>query len=155
MHALPLRLHEPPMEPASTRGTGSRVSTVYLRHFPKGPNCEVCLMTKITRASCRRRADAVMPRAENSCDLIAADHKVQSEESESRNNHRYAVVAQDLATEWSKSNPCKTKTRFLEPTRNRKVFYTDNSLDFGKPYEDLSWNHCASTPHRSGNKWDC
>ena len=30
-----------------------------------------------------------------------------------------------------------------------KVIYTDNSLEFGKACEDLSWNHCASTPHRS------
>ena len=26
--------------------------------------------------------------------------------------------------------------------------YTYNSLDFGKSCEDLSWNHCTSTPHR-------
>ena len=73
-------------------------------HFPKGPNCEMCLKTKITIASCRRRADAVMPRVENLGDLITADHKVLGEESESRNNHRYAVVVQDLATQWY---PCK------------------------------------------------
>ena len=33
--------------------------------------------------------------------------------------------------------------------RNPKVIYTDNSLEFGKACEDLSWNHCTSTPHRS------
>ena len=49
-----------------------------------------------------------MPRAEFFGDLITADHKVLSEESESRNNHRYAVVVQDLATEWLQSYPCKT-----------------------------------------------
>ena len=38
---------------------------------------------------------------------------------------------------------------FLEPDWNRKVIYTDNSLEFGKACEDLSWNHCTSTPHRS------
>ena len=27
--------------------------------------------------------------------------------------------------------------------------YTDNSLEFGKDCEDLSWSHCTSTPHRS------
>ena len=27
--------------------------------------------------------------------------------------------------------------------------YTDNSLEFGKSFEELSWNHCTSTPHRS------
>ena len=26
---------------------------------------------------------------------------------------------------------------------------SDNSLEFGKSCEDLSWNHCTSTPHRS------
>ena len=38
---------------------------------------------------------------------------------------------------------------FLEPDRNPKVIYTENSLEFGKACEDLSWNHCTSTPHRS------
>ena len=38
---------------------------------------------------------------------------------------------------------------FLEPDRKLKVIYTDNSLEFGKACEDLSWNHCTSTPHRS------
>ena len=58
----------------------------------------------------------------------------------------------------NQSYPCKTKTsqetqrslqKFLEPNRNPKVIYTDNSLEFGKACEDLSWNHCTSTPHRS------
>ena len=89
--------------------------------------------------------------------LITADHKVLSEGCESRNNHRYAVVVQDLATQWIQSFPCKTKTsqkterslqKFLEPNRKPEVIYTDNSLEFGKACEDLSWNHCTSTPHR-------
>ena len=67
-------------------------------------------------------------------------------------------MVQDLATQWIQSYPCKTKTsqeterslqKFLEPNRRPKVIYTDNSLEFGKACEDLSWNHCASTPHRS------
>ena len=100
----------------------------------------------------------VVPRAENFGDLITADHKVLSDNCESRNNHRYAVVVQDLATQWIQSYPCKTKTsqeterslqKFLEPTRKPKVIYTNNSLEFGKACEDLSWNHCTSTPHRS------
>ena len=101
--------HEPPMEPRAyvERGSGRHsVST----HFPKDPNCEICLKTKITRSSCRGRANAVLPRAENSDDLITADHKVPIEESESRNNHRYAIVVQDLATQWIQSYPCQTKT---------------------------------------------
>ena len=34
-------------------------------HFPKDPNCDICLKTKITRASCRRRAGTVVPKAKN------------------------------------------------------------------------------------------
>ena len=30
-----------------------------------------------------------------------------------------------------------------------KVMYTDNSFEFGKSCERLSWNHRTSTPHRS------
>ena len=41
--------------------------------------------------------------------LKNADHKVFSEGCESRNNHRYALVAQDLATQWIQSYPCKAK----------------------------------------------
>ena len=43
----------------------------------------------------------------------------------------------------------KSLQKFLEPDRKPKVIYTDNSLEFGKACEDLSWNHCTSTPHRS------
>ena len=102
------------------------------------------------------------PRAEDAlaepCFVITADHKVLSEGCESRNNHRYAVVVQDLATLWIQSYPWKTKTsqetqmslqKFLEPDWKPKVIYTDNSLEFGKACEELSWNHCTSTPHRS------
>ena len=39
--------------------------------------------------------------------------------------------------------------KFLEPERTPKVINTGNSLEFGKSCEDLSWNHCTSTPHRS------
>ena len=43
----------------------------------------------------------------------------------------------------------KSLPKVLEPNRELKVIYTDNSLEFGKACEDLSWNHCTSTPHRS------
>ena len=117
-----------------------------------------CEFGKSCRAPCRRRNGGAVPRAENFGDLIRADHKVLSDKCESRNNHRYAVVVQDLATQWIQAYPCKTKTsqetqrslqKFLEPDRKPKVIYTDNSLEFGKACEDLSWNHCTSTPHRS------
>ena len=97
-------------------------------------------------------------RQKNVGDLRTAGHKVINEEGESRNNHRYAVVVQDLATQWNQSYPCKTQTsqeterslpQFLEPSEKPKVIYSDNSLEFGKSCEDLSWNHCTSTPHCS------
>ena len=94
----------------------------------------------MTRTPCRRRIGGVVPRAEKFGDMITADHKVPSEGCESRNNHRYAVVVPDLATQSILSYPCKTKTcqeterslqKFLEPNRKPKVIYTDNSLEFG------------------------
>ena len=145
------------MESRAKVEPGSGKHCVYT-HFPKDPNCDICLKTKITRGSCRRRAGTVVPRAEHFGDLTTANHKVLSEGCELRNNHRYAVVVQDLATQWIQSYPCKTKTsqetkrslqKFLEPERKLKVIYTDNSLEFGKACEDLSWNHCTSTPLRS------
>ena len=76
----------------------SRKHSIYT-HFPKDRNCEVCLRTKMTTAPCRRRTGGAVPRAQNFGDLITADHKVLSEGCESRNNHRYAIVVQDLATQ--------------------------------------------------------
>ena len=113
---------------------------------------------KLQDAPCRRRIGGAVPRAENVGDLITADHKVLSEGCESRNNHRYAIVVQDLVTQWIQSYPCKTKTsqetqrslqKFLEPNSKPEVMYTDNSLEFDEACEDLSWNKCTSTPHRS------
>ena len=149
--------HEASLEPTTKRREDLGKHNVHT-HFPKDRNCEICKRTKITRAPCRRRNGEAVPRAVNFGDLITADHKVLSDNCESRNNHRYAVVVQDLATQWIQAYPCKNKTsqetqrslqKFLEPERKPKVIYTDNSLEFGKACEDLSWNHCTSTPHRS------
>ena len=74
---------------------GSGKHSIYT-HFPKDPNCDICLKTKITRASCRKRTGTVAATAEHFGDLIIADHKVLSEESESRNNHRFAVVVDTI-----------------------------------------------------------
>ena len=107
-------------------------------HFPRDRDCEICQRTKITRAPCRRRIGGAVPCAENFGDLITAVHK--------------------FLTQWIQSYPCKTKTsqetqrslqKFLEPNRKPEVIYTDDSLEFGKACEDLSWNHCTSTPYRS------
>ena len=130
----------------------------FYTHFPKYRNCKVCVRTKMTRAPCRRRTGDAVPRATKFGDLIQADHKVRNEGGESRNNHRYAVVVQDQATQWIQSYPRRNQTsqeterslrKFLEPSEKPKVIYTDNSLEFGKSCEYLSWIHRTSTPHRS------
>ena len=65
-----------------------------------------------------------------------------------------------VRAERNQSCPCGTKTsqetetslrKFLEPSAKPKVieFNTDSSLESGKSCEDLSWNRCTSTPHRS------
>ena len=68
----PSSSHELPMEP--------RVKVVSGKHsiytlFPKNQNCDICLRTKITSSSCRRRTGTVVPRAEHIGDLMTADHK--------------------------------------------------------------------------------
>ena len=49
------------------------------------------------------------PREEKMGDLITTSHKVLNERGESRNNNRYAVVVEDLVTQWIQSYPCKSK----------------------------------------------
>ena len=150
--------HEVSLEPTTKRDVRIWANTMFIFISLKDQNCEICKRTKITRAPCRRRKGEAVPRADNFGDLRTANHKVLSDNCESRNNHRYAIVEQDLATQWVQAYSCKNKTsqetqrslqKFLEPERKPKVIYTDNSLEFGKACEDLSWNHCMSTPHRS------
>ena len=47
------------------------------------------------------------------------------------------------------SGNTKELAKVLGARQKTKVIYTDNSSEFGKDCEDLSWNHCTSTPHRS------
>ena len=154
--------HELPMESRAKVEPGSGKHGVFT-HFPNDPNCDICLKTKITMASCRRRAGTVVPKAENFGDLTTADLKILSEGSESRNSHRYAVVVEDLATQWIQSCPCETKTsqetqkslmKFLEPTRKPKVIYTDNSLNTWDYWESSAHSQgrdiCGAVPIRSG-----
>ena len=100
--------HEVSSEPTFKRREDLGKHSVYT-HFPKDRNCEICKRTKITRAPCRRRNGETVPRAEKFGDLITADHKVLGDNCESRHNHRYAVVVQDLTTQWIQAYPCKTK----------------------------------------------
>ena len=101
--------HEVSLEPTTKRREDLCEHNVHTQ-FPKDRNCEICQRTKITRAPCRRRNGEAVPRAANFGDLLKADHKVLSDNCESRNNHRFAVVVQGLATQWIQAYPCKNKT---------------------------------------------
>ena len=108
------------MEPTSKRREDLGKHNVYT-HIPTDRNCEICKRTKITRAPCRRRNGEAVFRAEKFGDLITADHKVLSDNCESRNTHRYAVVVQDRATQWIQAYPCKNKTPTRYPEKLAKV----------------------------------
>ena len=66
---------------------GYRDTSSSCHELPMDPNCDICLKTKITRPSCRRRAGTFVPKAETFGDVITADHKFLSKGSESRDNH--------------------------------------------------------------------
>ena len=150
--------HEVSLEPIFKRREDLGKHNVHTQ-FPQDRNCEICKRTKITRAPCRRRNGGAVLRAENFGDLITADHKVLSDNCESRNNHRCAVVVQDSATQWIQAYPCKTQNFTRNPEKLAKVSWSPIGIlksftltipwNFGKACEDLSWNHCTSTPHRS------
>ena len=112
--------HEASLEPTTKRREDLGKHNVHT-HFPKDRNCEICKRTKITRALCRRRNGEAAPRAANFGDLTTADHKVLSDNCESRNNHRYAVVVQDMATQWIQAYPCKNKNFTRNPEKLAKV----------------------------------
>ena len=148
--------HEVSLEPTFKRREDLGKHSVYT-HFPKDRNCEICKRTKITRAPCRRRNSGAVPRADNFGDLITADHKVLSDNCESRNN-------QDLATQWIQAYPCKTTTsqetqrslqKFLEPDRKPKSHLHWQFLGIWQSLwrSFLESLHVYTTQIR--NKWDC
>ena len=150
---------------SSRESSSEQRAKVVCTQFPKDRNCDICLGTKITRASCRKCTGTVVPGAENFGDLITVDQKVLTWGCESRNNHRYAVVVQDLATQWIQSYPCKTKTsqetqkglqKFLEPTDEETKSHSH--WQFFGIWESL-WRSVLESFNvntaQIGNKWDC
>ena len=138
----------------------SRKRSIYT-HFPKDRNCEVCFRTKITRAPVQmthwrrrtsRRKVWWFDNGRSQSPQWGMWFKGQSPV-------RYAVIFQDLATQWifnlirAKQNLHMTRTKsllkFLEPSQAPNVVYTDNSMEFGRACEDLSCNHRTATPHQS------
>ena len=81
-----------PTEPRAKVEPGSGEHRVFT-HLPKDPDFDICLKTKITKVSYRRRAGTVVPSA------ITADHKFLVKKM----NSMCRVVVQDLATQWLES----------------------------------------------------
>ena len=123
-------------------------------HFPVDPNCEISKMTKTTGARCDRRPemckDGMVPRKIG--DLVTGDHKVPIRNSESRSQHRYAVVVQDFSSylilnyptgKQSASDTEKTLQQFTDR------IYIDNSMESFRVCENLNWYHDTATRYRS------
>ena len=101
-----------------------------------------------------RSGGQITKNAEIFGDLITADHKVPNCEQEARLHHTYAMVVQDLATQWSQSWPCKTETaqetmrslrNFLHLEENPRSSHTDISLEFIEACERLNCSHERGT----------
>ena len=118
---------------------------------------------KGTRAVCRRNSQSHIRRATKFGETITADHKVFKEEGESRNNHRYVNVVQDLTSHRILGYPCKTQTfarnskeiTKIQLHENPIVVYTDSSLEFGKGCADVHWNHSRSLLRLPGKTRNC
>ena len=118
----------------------NRESTVFILTF------DVCLRTKMTRAPCRRHTGEALPRAEKFGDLITADQKVINEGCESRDNHRYAVVVRNIATQWIKSYPSKTQRLH---TRRERVYESSSSRHTHQKSLTPTFHWNLEPPHRS------
>ena len=134
------------------------ISTVFILISLKNRNCEVCQRTKITRAPYRRRNDGVVLRAENFWwldhsrshgDLITADHKVLSENSESRNNHRRAIVNKNFTGNTEKLAKVLGGRSEVQSHLPRQIFRIWQSL-WRSLLESLFVDNLQIR-----NKWDC
>ena len=82
-------------------------------HFPKDPECEICQMTKTSRARCSNNPD---PRPDSFSkpkffgDAITADHKILNEENQTRDADQHSLIVQDGATYWLQGFPVKEIT---------------------------------------------
>ena len=116
--------------------------TQYLQSLPEGP--------EFAKNACEPRLQGLLAGSALVKPYREPKILVTSEGCESRHNHRYAIVVQSLATQWVQAYPWRMKNsqeterslrKFLEPSEKPKVIYTDNSSEFGKACEELSWNH--------------
>ena len=83
-----------------------------------------CLSTSSSSSfpCAERRNDGAVLRVDKFDDLITADYKVFSDNCESRNNHRYAVVVQDLDFQWIQTYSRETCKSSWKSKKNQKSF---------------------------------
>ena len=100
------------------RNNSENTSSTFQRNsftqFLKDARCD---KSKRTKKSRELHAEGILkvektrkPQATTFGDTITADHKVLREENESRLQHRYAVLVQELPLNGDKSCPCRTGT---------------------------------------------
>ena len=110
--------------------SGSAGETMPRAPLPTFPSVVIqANLQKSRGATCRRdpesREDRI-PRATNVWAVITADYKTKfSMKNESQLHHRYAVIVQGLASQW---------TRFFPPESKPGVICNDNACEI------LSWN---------------
>ena len=122
-------------------------------HFPNDRNYDICLRTKITTASCRKRTATVV-----SDRKMLVIQKLRIAKFSVKDVNLETIIDTLL---WHKtwqhsghdSYPFETKTSQETQKELIKVLGTDeeiksqkhyNSLEFCKYCEDPSWNHCTS-----------
>ena len=128
-------------------------------NFPKDRNCEVCKRTQITRAPCRKRNGEAVPRAAK---IWWLDHSrsqspqwrrwISNQSPIRSRGKRFGPSMDSILSVQNKNFSGDGKEGYESSSSrrgNQKSFFSGNSLQFGNSCEDLSWNHCTSTPHRS------
>ena len=107
---------------------------IIFTHFPKDRNCDVCLRTELTKASCRRRTGETLPRAEKFGDMMTADHKVRNEGLETITSTLLWYInlpKNGFNLIRGKQNPHirreKSLLKFLEPSHAPKVVFSDTT----------------------------
>ena len=123
-------------------------------HFPKDRNCDICLKTKINKDLLQKTSWYSRK------NWWFNDYGSQSPwwrmwvstwSSICCGGTRFgnsAVTILHMQNKNFSGNP-EEPTEVPGADEEPKAIYTDNSLEFGKSCEELSWNHCTSTPHRS------
>ena len=100
-------------------------------HFPKDPDCPICMMNKVQRAQCRSstsdKAVDALPVPINFADAITLDHKVLNEDDKSRDSDRNICVICDRATYWLQAYPDVGKSAAATKLAIQRFFGTANN----------------------------